>query len=398
MGFFKNIGRGLGNAAKGAARASNNAVRGVKRATAPVGRAVESAAKNTGEFVADRASDAVETAGDAAQFVGKAAKGAVGKVGEGAVDVAENVGEFAGEVAERALDTAKDVGGVAKKVGGFVGDRFEDAGGLVEPVAQKVKQGAENLRDEVKRFGESVSDAAVRFFQNRIENDELAQRAIAEIKAHEKLVKALVRAGEQLKEPANYGAIIEDVVRPIQKGRIKGKEAERKLEALSAHPLVAELAQAAEEETGSKWGFCITIGPTIDLAIPTKGAQAAGGVVIGLPPALYGALSWSKGLAATASVDAQLGVWLRKVPALDGKFISTEVDLHLPLPQAGGIPVGASVTVSFDTEKLFNPLLPAPDENYFESGDLQGFVVSLGVGIGFEIFNRATGYTWTTAP
>ncbi|MEM7057684.1 MAG: hypothetical protein AAF557_08855 [Pseudomonadota bacterium] len=88
---------------------------------------------------------------------------------------------------------------------------------------------------------------------------------------------------------------------------------------------------------------------------------------------------------------------------MSGKFYSIEVDLHVPQIVLGGLPTGASLAVSFDTKDIWEMgFANVPGSSFTDPIDtthdhgLQGFVISGGVGVGGELFNRASGHTWVT--
>lgn len=392
MSFFKDVGNHVKRGTKNISKTVKKAKRKVDKATAPIGDAVEdvvdkavdgskTAVRKSGNFVKER----VEDVGDVVEKIGDSKpveklKDAGEAIGDSIKDIGEKIGD------SKAVEKLKDAGE-------FIGD-------AVEPVARPIGNGVKELGKGIKEFAEDVGEKGLAFIKDKIESSDDFQRTVNAINSHGHIIKALGNTHDLLKDKQVRKEIFDDVVNPIRRDEIRGVDAQRKIEGLGKHPAMAELMQAGEESDYDGW--CVSLGGVLDVPGLGVGGQAAGGVLLA-PARLYGALSYSLGLAAGVNVDAQVGIWFRKVAAMPGKFYSIEIDLHVPQIALGGLPVGASLTVSFDTDDLLKMgFANVPGSGFLDPVDtthdhgLQGFVISGGVGLGGELFNRASGYTWVT--
>ncbi|MEM7057683.1 MAG: hypothetical protein AAF557_08850 [Pseudomonadota bacterium] len=286
MSFLKDVRGHLKRGAKNVEKTAKKAKSKIDKATAPIDDLVE---------------DAFEKAVDGT-------KTTLRETGDFAKDRAEGVGDFVEKVAdskpvERIKDAGEFIGDGLKEIGGNIGE-------AIEPIARPVGDGFKELGIEIKRFADEAAEKGMAFVKDKIDNNQDFQRSIAAIKNHGRIINALGNTHELMKDKEVRKEIFGDVVNPIRRNEVRGVDAQQKIDGLATHPAMAELMEAGEDSDYDGW--CISLGGVLDVPGLGVGGQAAGGVLLA-PARVYGALSWSLGMAVGINADVQIGFWFRKV-------------------------------------------------------------------------------------
>ncbi|MEM0990922.1 MAG: hypothetical protein AAGK00_18800 [Pseudomonadota bacterium] len=443
MGFFKKVGRGIKRGAntfgrnvkkrtrnvvragkvvaKTVDRATDPFERKVKRTTQNIGKGLQTAGRNigkgtqtalreTGDFLKDRGEDIAKVG----RTAGNLAKEGFEEVGE----FAENVGDF---IDDRRSDVRKGVKRGIQRVDPLTGGRLsdfadavEDAGDeikdfaegaidkaedVVGPVAHAAGQSLKKLAEEAGEIAEKVGDVGAAMLNKLANLSPNVRRCREEIEEHADILADMLDPLAELQQDSEAKRdLVDETLRPIFDGRLRGAAARDQIGAVSEMPIIKSMGNVGRIRHPD-WPINHTLGMVVDVQGIAIGGQMGVGWVLHSPKK-YFSPSWSLGAAAGASVDLQYGLFIRPIDQLAGRFVSFELDLHIPNPKAAMIPMGASVSLVFDPPEggigNLKELWDRP-ESYIQVGRLQGFVLSGGIGKGIEFFNRGSGETKISA-